>query len=122
MIAILRRLFFLVIVRPTLIIILGVNVRRRELLPQHGPAIIVANHNSHLDTLTIMSLFPLRYLRRLRPVAAMDYFLANRVLAWFALNIIGIIPVRRGGRGTDANPLAECERALDRGDILILFP
>jgi 1-acyl-sn-glycerol-3-phosphate acyltransferase len=117
----LRAGFFLLVVRPVLALVLGAHVRRRELLPAHGPAIIVANHNSHLDTLTILAMFRLRDLPRLRPVAAADYFLRSRPLAWFALNIIGIIPVRRGRQG-HANPLAPCEQALDRGDILILFP
>lgn len=121
MIAILRGAFFLLIVRPVLTIILGANVRHRELLPKAGPAIIVANHNSHLDTLTIMAMFPLRQLPFLRPVAAMDYFMRTRLKAWFATKIIGIIPIARSGH-TKGNPLASCEEALDRGEILILFP
>jgi 1-acyl-sn-glycerol-3-phosphate acyltransferase len=40
-----------------------------------------------------MTLFPQRQLDRLRPVAAADYFLRGRGLAWFARNIIGIIPL-----------------------------
>jgi 1-acyl-sn-glycerol-3-phosphate acyltransferase len=117
----LRGAFFLLIVRPVLTLVLGAHVRHRDLLPATGPAIIVANHNSHLDTLTILSMFRLRDLPRLRPVAAADYFLRSRLGAWFALNIIGIIPIVRGGRG-GAHVLGPCEDALDRGDILILFP
>lgn len=119
---ILRSAFFLLIVRPVLIAILGTHVRGRDLLPKNGPAIIVANHNSHLDTLTIMAMFPMRELPRLRPVAAMDYFMRNRLMAWFATAIIGIIPIARGGRAKGTNPLEACEQALDRGEILILFP
>lgn len=117
----LRFLFFALFARLLVLIVLGLNVRRRELLPAAGPAIVVANHNSHLDTLVLMTLLPLRLLPRVRPVAALDYFLRNRGLAWFALNIIGIIPLsRRPQRGAD--PLAPCAEALQRGDILILFP
>lgn len=116
----LQFLFFLLIVRPVLLIILGVNVRGRENLPEKGPAVLVANHNSHLDTLTLMALFPLKDLHRLRPAAAADYFLANRWLKWFAFNIINIIPLARGG--VRKNPLADLEAALDRDEILILFP
>ena len=43
-------------------------------------------------------------------------------MAWFATNIIGIIPIVRGGHAAGANPLEPCERALDRGEILIIFP
>jgi 1-acyl-sn-glycerol-3-phosphate acyltransferase len=120
-IRILRAAFFLLIARPLLTLMIGAHVRRRDLLPAKGPAILVANHNSHLDTLTILTMFPLRDLPRLRPVAAADYFLRSNWGARFALNIIGIIPVARRGHG-GANPLAPCEEALDRGDILVLFP
>jgi 1-acyl-sn-glycerol-3-phosphate acyltransferase len=117
----LRYVFFAAVVSPIVGVVLGLNVRRRERLPTAGPALIVANHNSHLDTLVLMNLFPLRLLERLRPVAAEDYFLKNRLLAWFALKIIGILPLsRRPARGTD--PLAGCAEALARGDMLILFP
>ncbi len=118
----LRAAFFLLIVRPVLTIFLGAYVRGREFLPKSGPAIIAANHNSHLDTLTIMAMYPLRDLPRLRPVAAMDYFMRTKLKAWFALHIMGIIPLARTGRVHDESPLAGCEQALDRGDILILFP
>lgn len=122
MIKLLRGAFFLLFVRPVLTIMLGAQVRGREHLPTKGPAIIVANHNSHLDTMTILTMFPMRMLPRLRPVAAMDYFMRSGLMAWFATNIIGIIPIVRGGHAAGTNPLAPCEEALDRGEILIIFP
>ena len=116
----LQYVFFLALVRPVLLIILGMNVRGRENLPVKGPAVLVANHNSHLDTLTLMALFPLKDLHLLRPAAAADYFLANKWLSWFASTIINIIPLARGA--VKKNPLADLEAALDRNEILILFP
>ncbi|MBI3862575.1 MAG: 1-acyl-sn-glycerol-3-phosphate acyltransferase [Planctomycetia bacterium] len=118
----LRTFFFAVVVRPLCHVVLGFNVRRREALPQSGPAIVVANHNSHLDALALMALFPLRNLSQLRPVAAQDYFFRNRFLKWFALNIIGIIPIERTRQTTRRDALEPIEAALDRGDIVILFP
>lgn len=117
----LRWLFFVLLVRPLVLVLIGLNVRHRERLPHTGPAVIVANHNSHLDTLVLMTLLPLRLLDRLRPVAAADYFLRNRWLAWFATRIVGIVPIARSVR-RDADPLAGCTAALARGEILILFP
>lgn len=118
----LRRLFFLLIVWPVTQIVLGLNVRHRDRLPRSGPALVVANHNSHLDTMVLMTLFPFRLFPKIRPVAAMDYFLRNRALAWLSLSILGIIPLQRSGFSFHEDPLSECSRALERGDILILFP
>lgn len=118
----LRFAFFLLIVRPVVLVVLGLNVRNRERLPARGPAIVIANHNSHLDTMVLMSLFPWRVLPRLRPAAAVDYFLRNRWFAWFSREIVGIVPVERGARERGLDPLKDCYGALDRGDILILFP
>ena len=118
----LRHLFFLLVVRPVALIVLGINLRHRERLPTAGPAILVANHNSHLDTLVMMTLFPQSLLPHLRPVAAADYFLKKRWLAWFATEIVGIIPLMRKTKASAGDPLAGCDEALGRGDILILFP
>ncbi|MEP3482687.1 MAG: lysophospholipid acyltransferase family protein [Fuerstiella sp.] len=115
-------LFFAVCVRPLVLIALGLNIVNRKGLPTSGPAVIAANHNSHLDAIVLISLFPLSMIHRVRPAAAADYFLANPWRAWFSKNIMGIIPLDRTG-GTDLDVLFEsCREALDRGEVLILFP
>ena len=118
--SILRTLFTLCIVGPVLWLWLGLRIRHRDRLPIRGPAIIVANHNSHMDVFALLSLFPLRRQASIHPVAAADYFLRNKAMAWFALNILNIIPISR--KGGETNPLAQCEQALRDGKILILFP
>lgn len=117
----LQILFFSLVVRPFVLLWIGLAVSHKDRLPRSGPAIIIANHNSHLDTLVLMALMPMRALHRIRPVAAADYFLRTRAMAWFATYIIGIIPITRSGHGGQ-NPLEGAEAALCRSDILILFP
>ncbi|HEY7607848.1 MAG TPA: lysophospholipid acyltransferase family protein [Alphaproteobacteria bacterium] len=122
----LRLLFFFLIVRPAVLFLLGLYVKREELLPKQGPAIVVANHNSHLDTLVLLSLFPLRLLPKVRPVAAADYFAgADTALGWIATNLIGIIPIRRNGSALASmrdDPLKPAAEALAQGSILVIYP
>ncbi|MGH3434136.1 MAG: lysophospholipid acyltransferase family protein [Thermocrispum sp.] len=119
---ILRWTFYVLIVRPIIMLILGLNVRHRERLPTRGPAVLAANHNSHLDAMVLITLLPIRQLPRVRPVAAMDYFLRNRALAWFSTRIVGIVPIPRQRSSPQDDPLSGCSAALDRGEILIFFP
>lgn len=118
----LQALFFLLIVRPLVAVVLGVKIRSEEHLPMDGPAIIAANHNSHLDTLTLMSLWPLSRVFQVRPVAAADYFLTNAKLAWFSLNIMHIIPIDRNRKDKESDPLAEPSDMLAQKQIVLLFP
>ena len=119
---VLKILFFGLIVKPIVFIILGLNIRNRDKLPEKGPAIIAANHNSHLDTMVLMSLYPLSKIHQIRPVAAADYFMKNKLRSWFSQNVIGIIPLDRSGSTNLENLFMGCHKALDNGDILIIFP
>jgi 1-acyl-sn-glycerol-3-phosphate acyltransferase len=101
---------------------LGINARGKEYLPLSGPAIVVANHNSHLDTVALISLFPLRTINRVRPVAAADYFFGNRLLKWFALHIAGIVPIERRAKEVGGHIFDSAIEALDKASILIIFP
>ena len=78
----LKFFFFLLFVKPLTLIVLGLNIQNRKGLPNDGPAIVAGNHNSHLDTLVLMGLYPLTQVHRIRPVAAADYFLKNKFIAF----------------------------------------
>ncbi len=120
---VLKVLFFAVVVKPLVFVVLGLNIRGKNNLPRKGPAIIAANHNSHLDALVLMSLFPLSIIHRVRPVAAADYFLKNRLRSWFSRNLIGIVPMERKDIRTQKEDLfTPCHDALNRQEILVLFP
>lgn len=117
-----RFLFFSFIVRPIIFLVLGINCRRREWIPKQGPAIIVANHNSHLDTLVLMMVCPSAILDQVRPVAAADYWMKNKWIAWFATNVIRIIPIERRRDKRTGDPLDAISQALDEKQIVIFFP
>jgi 1-acyl-sn-glycerol-3-phosphate acyltransferase len=111
---------FALIVRPFLLVFMGLAVRHRENLPKQGPAIIVANHNSHLDTLSLMAQLPLSALRQVRPVAARDHF-GHGAVGFFTRFILQSVLVERhskqGMRALD--PVLD---VLDEDNIVIFFP
>ena len=118
----LRHAFFILFVRPAIWLILGLRVRDRQNLPNQGPAIIAANHNSHLDTVVLMILLPINRLHLVHPAAGADYWHANPWIKWFADHIIGVVPVYRNRGETTGDPLQACYDALDEGKILLFFP
>ncbi|MGV3002884.1 lysophospholipid acyltransferase family protein [Vibrio sp. E150_018] len=119
----LKIIFVLFIVKPLVFIGLGLNIINRQNLPLKGPVIVAANHNSHLDTLVLLALFPITHVHKVRPVAAADYFFKNTLSAWLSSNILGIIPIQRAAtKETKATIFDECHKALKNEDILIIFP
>lgn len=69
-----------------------------------------------------MTLFRGKLIHKVRPVAAADYFLKNKWLAWFSLNIIHIIPLDRKGNTKVEDLFNNVYEALDNNQIVILFP
>ena len=120
--SILRYIWFEIFVKGVVLVVLGLNIRNRCRLHRHKQIILVANHNSHLDTLVLMSLFPYKEMNNIRPVAAMDYFLENPVRRWFAEKIVRIVPLSRHLRSVRVDPLKSCSDALKEGYSLILYP
>jgi 1-acyl-sn-glycerol-3-phosphate acyltransferase len=119
---VIRILFFMLVVKPLLGAVLGMNVFNRRYLPVDRQCVVIANHNSHLDALALMNLFPLRKLHTVRPVAAEDYFMSNAILAWFSTTVMNIIPIPRTQITKTNNPLIAMEEALGKGQTLIIFP
>lgn len=110
------------VAKPLARVFTGVDVINRERLPTQGPAIIAANHASHVDTLLLLTIFPARTIGRVRPAAAADYFLKGPVIGWFSQKIIGIVPVQRTRAGSGEDVLAPLREALAAGDIVVIFP
>jgi 1-acyl-sn-glycerol-3-phosphate acyltransferase len=117
-----KKAFFIFLVRPIVLVISGVSLKGKENLPKIGPAILVANHNSHLDTMVIMSLFSLKTLEKVRPIGAWDYFCNKPYKKWLSKNLIDLIALKRRPSKVDGHPFGEIYKALDNGDIVLLFP
>jgi 1-acyl-sn-glycerol-3-phosphate acyltransferase len=118
------RMWFLLVVKPIVRLLIGVSVHGREHLAQVGarPAVIVANHNSHLDAAVLMGLLRLRVLPQVRPVAAADYFERSRVRRFIATCCMNALLIPRTNITKSNNPLTLMVEALDAGQSLILFP
>jgi 1-acyl-sn-glycerol-3-phosphate acyltransferase len=114
--------FFALVVRPFLTLFIGLRVRGREHLPRSGPFIVVANHSSHLDTVSLLSLFPNSRLSEIRPVAAADYFERNAIVSAFTRTFFNILPIARKKLTPEKNPLRQMENAIRAGQSLIVFP
>lgn len=83
-------------------------------LPAQGPALVVANHISGLDPLLMIAAChrPLRFL-----IAREQY---ERFGLQWLFRAVGCIPVERGGNTKPA--LAAARHALERGEVIALFP
>ena len=58
-------------------LVVGVQFTDCQFLKKEKQFIILANHNSHLDTLSLLASLPGELLWKVKPVAAEDYFREN---------------------------------------------
>jgi 1-acyl-sn-glycerol-3-phosphate acyltransferase len=93
----------------------------RDNLPLDRSFVMVANHASHLDTLTLLAALPLRKLHRAFPAAAQDYFFVNIPRLAMAAIVVNALPF---GRQSHIRHSLDLCRALlsNPGNILVLFP
>ncbi|WP_432499105.1 lysophospholipid acyltransferase family protein [Kineococcus gypseus] len=83
-----------------------------------GPAVIVANHSSHLDTPVLLDALGPRRRRRVAVAAAADYFFDVWWRSAPSGLVIGTFPLdRRGGRGANTS-----SQLLADGWSLVIFP
>lgn len=84
--------------------------------------IFFANHTSHLDLLVILSVFPAAQRRRIRPVAAQDYWTRGPVRRYIALHVLHAILMDRKHPMKTRAGFDAIAAALDAGDSVLIFP
>ena len=92
------------------------DVKHPENLPTDGPVILVANHLSFFDSVLLMFALP-------RPVAVLGKaeYTDRWITRWLFCGA-GMIPIRRDNPGDLAHAFAQVDDALDRGEVIGLFP
>jgi 1-acyl-sn-glycerol-3-phosphate acyltransferase len=96
-------------------------VEGRENLPAAPPFILIANHTSHLDSITLGAVLPAKWCDHVFPVAAGDVFFETPARSIFSSQMLNALPMWRKHCGPHA--LAELrERLLGEPCAYILFP
>lgn len=116
----LRVLIHLVLLRPFLKLFFGVNVAGRKNLTSLDQYIIIANHNSHLDTLVLFYTLPVKHIMMTHPVAAREYWSKWNALFKLVNYLFRPIWIVRDEKVDD--PLKGMKEALDSGHNIIMFP
>lgn len=111
-----------IVMRNFLRIIVGVKFIKVERLRNCKQFVIVSNHNSHIDTMALLSALSSSQLAKTHPVAAGDYFGQSKVRAFFTRFFVNAILIPRTVKKGEQNPIRVMSEILKKGDSLILFP
>lgn len=111
-----------VFMRNFLRVIVGVKYHNLHHLRNSRQFVLVSNHNSHLDTMALLSALSLKQLSNTHPVAAGDYFGQSPTRSFFTRYFVNAILIRRKPAKGEHNPIRVMSEVLKKGDSLILFP
>ncbi|MFC1556140.1 lysophospholipid acyltransferase family protein, partial [candidate division KSB1 bacterium] len=118
----LKTLIHLLILRPFVKLMFGINIYGREHLDTTDNFIIIANHNSHLDILLLFYILPSRLISKTHPLAAEEYFSRYRLLYKIVDYLFSPIWVARDDQENRGKALTDMKAILDKGHNVILFP
>jgi len=96
-------------------------VGKRNLAQLKGPAVFVANHQSHFDAPICLAALGGRVRRRLLIAAAADYFYATRTKGVAASLALGTVPFVRTG-GSSKQSLQVLKDLVGKGWSVLIFP
>jgi len=118
----LKIIIHLILLRPLIKLLFGVNLIGKENLSGLNRYIIIANHNSHLDILLLFYLLPHKQIRKTHPVAAEEYFSKPKILYRLVNYLFSPIWVTRGDTESRAECMSEITAKLNEGHNIIIFP
>jgi 1-acyl-sn-glycerol-3-phosphate acyltransferase len=101
---------------------IGLKYYNNKTLKNKKQFILIANHNSHMDTMAIMSAIPSRYIHRVHPIAARDFFggsLFKKILMRYLVNATLI---KRDRTDPENDPIDSLDKMLKKSRSLILYP
>ncbi len=93
----------------------------RGIEPVPRQRVYYSNHTSNADMPMIWSVLPPALRRQVRPVAAADYWLKNKLRAFVGPEVFNCVLIDRRPEVND-KPLDKIVEALDEGSSLIIFP
>lgn len=94
----------------------------KPIYKDHPRLLIISNHASHLDAISIAASIPTQYWMSLYIAAAKDYFFSNFLFTLFSQHCLGAIPIdRKDKRGEAIKLITNLLSNLTR-IWLILFP
>jgi 1-acyl-sn-glycerol-3-phosphate acyltransferase len=111
---------------PLLLRLVGVKTLRRTNFKEAKQFIIVANHNSHVDTMVLLSSLPISQLKRTHPVATATYFGKKKWLELLSNLFVNTVLIQRREEKTpetdQGKALERLMKKLEQGHSLIFFP
>lgn len=90
-------------------------------IPTDMPMVMVGNHSSHLDVVSLLLAVRMKTRDQMFPLAAEDHFFKKTAKAAFTAYAINALPVSRQGGGLAAMQILR-ERMLQQSCGYILFP
>jgi 1-acyl-sn-glycerol-3-phosphate acyltransferase len=111
-----------IFVRPWLTYIIGVSYENAEALQESDQFIIVANHNSHFDIVSIMAILPRKIRKNTCAVATGDYFGKERVSIRLVKLFFNAILVYQDKKVGQPSPCEILDQKLKEGKSIIILP
>ena len=113
---------YTILVRPWLTFIIGVSFHNIKPLKDANQFIIVANHNSHFDTVSIMAALPSNKRKNTCAVASGDYFGKSPFTVTLMKLFFNAILITKKTKPGHLSNLELLDQRIKEGKSLIMYP